>query len=221
MNLKDPSWVGERFRKLTVTKILPSAGRGTRWVCQCDCGNTITTLASRVTSGHVVSCGCAFKSRRHGMVYDENNKVNRLYTVWVSMRARCYNPNDSGYHNYGGRGIGVCDEWDSYPTFYKWAMENGYDPHAPHMACTLDRIDVDGDYCPENCRWADPVTQAKNKRKTPRHAENAERMKQIIDIFQMRLDGCSYKEIAEKHNLTVQAVKNCLATKKARIRPPE
>lgn len=81
------------------------------------------------------------------------------------MRQRCNDPAHKSYHNYGGRGITVCSEWDDYAAFERWAFDNGYDPSAPYGACTLDRIDVNGNYEPGNCRWVDAKEQAKNKRK--------------------------------------------------------
>lgn len=97
---------------------------------------------------------------------DRSKRYNeRLYNVWNSMKSRCYNPNVASYKNYGGRGIEVCDEWaHNFPTFQKWAIENGYDPDAPYGECTIDRIDVNGNYEPSNCRWVSMDVQRYNKR---------------------------------------------------------
>lgn len=88
----------------------------------------------------------------------------RLYRVWANIKARCNCPSRPEYKNYGGRGIRVCEEWQHFGAFYKWAMANGYDPEAPFGKCTIDRIDNDGNYSPENCKWVDMHTQGCNKR---------------------------------------------------------
>lgn len=99
-------------------------------------------------------------------MHHHNKTKTRIYYVYVHMMARCYKPYDKAYARYGGRGIQVCDEWREDPnTFFKWAEENGY-RECEYGLCTLDRIDVNGDYCPENCRWVDNLTQANNKRNT-------------------------------------------------------
>lgn len=157
---KKSNLVGQRFGRLTV---LSAAGRiGTsamRWNCQCDCGNKTVVYGHFLKSGHTRSCGClanesiAKRSTTHGQ-YE-----SRLYNIWHGMKARCYRKSATEYRRYGSRGIGICDEWrEDFQSFYNWAMSNGY---ADNLS--IDRIDNNGNYCPENCRWVDIITQNNNK----------------------------------------------------------
>ncbi|WP_270207323.1 hypothetical protein [Streptococcus anginosus] len=123
-----------------------------KWECRCKCGNIITVKSDSLLSNHTISCGC--KKIIHG----KSNK-ERLYQTWKNMRQRCNNPNRSDYPRYGGRGVRICNEWNEYSNFRAWALSNGY---ADNLS--IDRIDVNGNYEPSNCRWVDNFVQANNVR---------------------------------------------------------
>ena len=161
------SLIGEKFGRLTVLEYShANTHREPFWVCRCDCGTIKTVIGASLKNGHTQSCGCfrreeAIKrATKHGMNY------TRIHIVWTAMKERCENPNHKHYKHYGGRGITVCDEWrKDFVAFKDWAYANGYDENAPKGQCTLDRIDVNKNYSPDNCRWVSMAEQAKNKRK--------------------------------------------------------
>ena len=158
---------GQRFGLLTVVGRAGSSKHWQAlWHCECDCGGKAVVQTQNLKKGVTKSCGCLQRERTKAASTTHGGTHERLHGVWTAMKSRCNNPNNKRYKYYGLRGIKVCEEWSkSYAAFRDWALRTGYDPEAPRGACTIDRIDVDGDYCPENCRWVDNDTQAKNKRK--------------------------------------------------------
>ena len=154
---------GQRFGKLLVKEYVGSENKRSMWLCLCDCGKEKIISSKNILTNKVRSCGCL---KDKGLTRGDTVKGacgNRLYKIYKSMIHRCYYKSGRAYKNYGGRGIAVCQEWlKSYATFEKWALENGYDINAPFGKCTLDRIDVNGNYEPSNCRWVDMKTQLNN-----------------------------------------------------------
>lgn len=153
--------VGQRFGKLVVLHLgTRTACNRVRWVCQCDCGNITEVQANDLRRGAVVSCGCYGKSLGgiYNKIHGESHK-SRLYNIWCGMRGRCNNINHPRYKDYGGRGICVCKEWDNYLTFKSWALSHGY---AENL--TIERVDNDAGYNPDNCTWITLAEQRENRR---------------------------------------------------------
>lgn len=162
--------VGYRFPGTTLSYVRDAEWSHIRMlVCACDCGNEITTSNKHLVSGSPSSCGCQRK-RLIGSGQRTHGKFGTsVYSIYHSMLARCLNPKHIGFKHYGGRGITVCDRWqNSFENFYE---DMGDRPTSKH---SIDRIDVDGDYCPENCRWATHTRQCNNKRNNVRTLYNGE-----------------------------------------------
>lgn len=184
---KTKNLIGMRFERLVVIERNGSTDRGkAKWKCKCDCGNITTVSGDNLRRGHIKSCGCLNSELAQKRMSVHGMRYTRLYNIWRNMRYRC---NDKDNKDYGGRGISVCKEWDNtddgFENFLEWSTQNGYDD-----VLTIDRIDVNGNYEPSNCRWATPKQQGNNKRNN-------------LSIYQ---DGVFYTpiEFAEKHGISYE-----------------
>jgi hypothetical protein len=149
---------GLRFGRWLVLRRVPNRGKSVMWECQCDCGTVKIVHGTSLKGGTSTNCGCvrlAGIPRTHGLTH------HPLYRVWQRMKGCTGSPTHQDYHHYGARGISMCDQWkNDFHSFYTWSIEHGWEP-----GLEIDRVDVDGDYCPENCRFTDRSGQMRNTRR--------------------------------------------------------
>lgn len=147
---------GCRYGKLTIIREMPSNNQRTMVECICDCGAVRTICLQSLERGLTKSCGC-LRNNTYNFKHGQSN--SKLYRIWNHIKNRCNNPHDPDYRNYGGRGISLCDEWSRFDEFYKWAINNGYCENL-----SIDRINNNNGYSPNNCRWTTRKIQGRNKR---------------------------------------------------------
>lgn len=197
-----------RFGKWVVLECTAEETTADRVKCKCDCGTIRYVRVGNLTYGESKSCGCIIKENPTNLTHGWSK--TRLYSIWGSMISRCHNENTKSYRWYGGKGVSVCDEWrNSFSKFKEWALNNGYDENNKEL--TIDRIDFNGNYCPDNCRWIPFSEQTKNTSRNRFFDYNGE--KWLVgdlakyfgvsrDVLRYRLDrGKSVENIVEELGL--------------------
>lgn len=208
---------GETIGNLTVLEMLgEQCGKRTIYKCLCDCGNEVNKSQGQLTTkspcNSTWSCGCTKERHSNSEYANQNNlTTSRIYRIYKNMINRCYNSRNAGYKDYGARGITVCEEWlqdDGFEAFYKWAITHGYND-----SLTIDRIDVNGNYEPSNCRWTDAEMQANNKRNSIniKYQDTLITIKECSEKSKIKRSTIEYRiNVLKKHNkdLTYENIVN-------------
>lgn len=194
---------GKRFGRLVVIEEAFKRKGKIYWKCLCECGQTTFVTTSNLRSGQIKSCGCLQRELAIKTQLTHGQSKTKLYKIWESMKRRCVSPKVERYSSYGGRGISVCEEWQRFEPFFEWAIENGYQD-----GLSIDRIDVDGNYEPVNCRWVTLKEQSNNKTNS-RYVELYGEKKTISEIAeQYKLPyEMVYQRITKLHWSPEEAIK--------------
>lgn len=156
--MKFQDLTGARFNRLSVSSRAENIGGKVAWVCKCDCGASSIVMSANLRKGHSQSCGCLQKERTSQAQKKHGKASSAIYRIWRNMLTRCQNKNVRSFADYGARGIAVCERWQKFENFY---ADMGDAP----IGKTLDRVNVNGDYEPANCKWASLVEQQSNTRR--------------------------------------------------------
>lgn len=194
---------GQRFGRLVALKVVGvNKYRRAIWLCECDCGETVEVARPnliRQDGKGTRSCGCLWKEAVTAS--NVTNKTvhglygSKIHTVWKDMLYRCEKPQNIGYKNYGGRGIRVCEEWHDLSKFAEWAYANGYDDMAARGDCTIERIDVNGNYEPSNCKFVNMFAQNANRRNTLKIDIDGECVPLMLAV---KKEGLDYKPVYDR-----------------------
>lgn len=197
-------WVGQKHNHLTIQGYVNQ-----RFVCACDCGRKTEVIPVNLLRHKVKSCGDP-DCEHHVKLLSESSKTHgmsgtRLYKVWNGMHQRCTNPINNSFEDYGGRGITVCDDWQTFEPFCEWAIKNGFDENKSGIECSMDRIDTNGIYEPLNCRWTNAKVQRHNQR--PHKPHKKKHVWMIDGKTKSVADWCA------EYNLSVPTVMYRIKTK--------
>lgn len=196
---------GQRFGKLTAIQCVGrTEARQAIWRCKCDCGNEKDVRASCLRNGDARSCGCLQRMVSKEVNTKHGEAHSRLHHIWSSMKGRCHNPKSHAFEHYGARGIIVCDEWQEYTNFRDWAIANGYTE-----GLSLDRIDNDKGYSPDNCRWTTMKEQSNNRRSN--HVITFEGETHTLEEW-AKIKGLKYGTLSSRINRYHWSIEKALAT---------